>query len=101
MDMEYQNRLLMVKFGFSIRSFTALVLSTVIIFLEFLVHGFIMVLIIWYLVQSYTQYIPLSVSELDSWLQTPSIYVFDCSAAGMIVNAFTEVCNAWLVHRQA
>ena len=78
-----------------------LVLSTVIIFLESLVHGFIMVLIMWYLVQSYTQYIPLSVSELDSCLQTPSIYVFDCSAAGMIVNAFTEVCNAWLVHRQA
>eukprot|EP00268_Persea_americana_P021851 TRINITY_DN2174_c0_g1_i2.p1 TRINITY_DN2174_c0_g1~~TRINITY_DN2174_c0_g1_i2.p1 ORF type:complete len:661 (-),score=114.75 TRINITY_DN2174_c0_g1_i2:3073-5055(-) len=45
---------------------------------------------IWVFNKSYTQYIPLSVSELDSWLQTPSIYVFDCSAAGMIVNAFTE-----------
>lgn len=43
------------------------------------------------LVQSYTQYIPLPISELDSWLKTPSIYVFDCSAAGMIVNAFVEV----------
>ncbi|XXG39915.1 hypothetical protein AAC387_Pa01g0756 [Persea americana] len=45
---------------------------------------------IWVFNKSYTQYIPLSVSELDSCLQTPSIYVFDCSAAGMIVNAFTE-----------
>lgn len=45
---------------------------------------------IWVFNKSYTQYIPLPVSDLDSWLQTPSIYVFDCSAAGMIVNAFTE-----------
>lgn len=41
--------------------------------------------------QSYTQYIPLPISELDSWLKTPSIYVFDCSAARMILNAFAEV----------
>ncbi|KAK1354595.1 hypothetical protein POM88_047851 [Heracleum sosnowskyi] len=41
--------------------------------------------------RSYTQYIPLAISELDSWLKTPSIYVFDCSAAGMIVNAFIEL----------
>lgn len=43
------------------------------------------------LVQSYTQYIPLPIGELDSWLRTPSIYVFDCSAAGMIVDAFEKV----------
>ncbi|THG11322.1 hypothetical protein TEA_004285 [Camellia sinensis var. sinensis] len=43
---------------------------------------------------SYTQYIPLPISDLDSWLKTPSIYVFDCSAAGMIVNAFVEVFNS-------
>lgn len=41
--------------------------------------------------QSYTQYIPLPVGDLDSWLKTPSIYVFDCSAAGRIVKAFNEV----------
>ncbi|XP_062086177.1 uncharacterized protein LOC133792287 [Humulus lupulus] len=34
--------------------------------------------------KSYTQYIPLPISDLDSWLKTPSIYVFDCSAAGGI-----------------
>lgn len=44
-----------------------------------------------HLVQSYTQYIPLPINELDSWLKTPSIYVIDCSAAGMIVNFFIEV----------
>uniref|UniRef100_A0A0D6QVD8 Raptor N-terminal CASPase-like domain-containing protein n=1 Tax=Araucaria cunninghamii TaxID=56994 RepID=A0A0D6QVD8_ARACU len=45
---------------------------------------------IWLFNKSYTQYIPLSVYELESWLGSPSIYVFDCSAAGMIVNAFLE-----------
>lgn len=46
---------------------------------------------IWVFNKSYTQYIPLPVNELDSWLKTPSIYVFDCSAAGLIVNAFIEL----------
>nr|GFC65910.1 regulatory-associated protein of TOR 1-like [Tanacetum cinerariifolium] len=46
---------------------------------------------IWFFNRSYTQYIPLPISDLDSWLKTPSIYVFDCSAAGMIVNSFIEV----------
>ncbi|XP_024982076.1 regulatory-associated protein of TOR 1 isoform X2 [Cynara cardunculus var. scolymus] len=45
---------------------------------------------IWFFNRSYTQYIPLPISDLDSWLKTPSIYVFDCSAAGMIINAFIE-----------
>ncbi|XP_057866862.1 regulatory-associated protein of TOR 1 isoform X1 [Cryptomeria japonica] len=45
---------------------------------------------IWLFNKNYTQYIPLSVYELESWLGTPSIYVFDCSAAGVIVNAFVE-----------
>lgn len=45
---------------------------------------------IWVFNKSYTQYIPLPISDLDSWLKTPSIYVFDCSAAGMIVSAFLE-----------
>ncbi|KAK4478407.1 hypothetical protein RD792_013876 [Penstemon davidsonii] len=46
---------------------------------------------IWLYNKSYTQYIPLKASDLDSWLQTPSIYVFDCSAAGLIVSAFIEL----------
>ncbi|KAG5582222.1 hypothetical protein H5410_052849, partial [Solanum commersonii] len=48
---------------------------------------------IWLFNKSYTQYIPLRISDLDSWLKTPSIYVFDCSAAGVIVNAFIELQN--------
>ncbi|KAL7169522.1 hypothetical protein ACSBR2_034536 [Camellia fascicularis] len=46
---------------------------------------------IWLFNKSYTQYIPLPISDLDSWLKTPSIYVFDCSAAGMIVNSFVQL----------
>ncbi|XP_057971698.1 regulatory-associated protein of TOR 1 isoform X2 [Malania oleifera] len=46
---------------------------------------------IWVYNKSYTQYIPLPIKDLDSWLKTPSIYVFDCSAAGMIVNAFMRL----------
>ncbi|KAK8619393.1 hypothetical protein V6N13_133355 [Hibiscus sabdariffa] len=49
---------------------------------------------IWLFNKSYTQYIPLPISDLDSWLSTPSIYVFDCSAAGMIVNAFIELLDS-------
>ncbi|KAG0566271.1 hypothetical protein M758_7G048400 [Ceratodon purpureus] len=45
---------------------------------------------LWLFNKNFTQYIPLSVYELESWLGNPSIYVLDCSAAGMIVNAFCE-----------
>ncbi|XP_061357786.1 regulatory-associated protein of TOR 1-like isoform X2 [Gastrolobium bilobum] len=44
---------------------------------------------IWVFNKSYTQYIPLPISDLDSWLKTPSIYVFDCSAAGMILHEWS------------
>lgn len=36
----------------------------------------------------YTQYIPLSMYELQTWLGTPCIYVLDCSASGLIINNF-------------
>ena len=43
---------------------------------------------IWVFNKSYTQYIPMSIYDLQSWLGTPCIFVFDCSAAGLIVNSF-------------
>ncbi|AES79768.2 putative transcription factor WD40-like family [Medicago truncatula] len=46
---------------------------------------------LWVFNKSYTQYIPLPLNDLDSWLKTPSIYVFDCSAAGKVVNAFIQL----------
>lgn len=36
-------------------------------------------------VQNFTQYIPLSIYDLHLWMASPSIYVFDCSSAGSIV----------------
>jgi len=38
--------------------------------------------------QSYTQYIPLSIYDLQTWMGSPSIYVYDCSHAGIIVEQF-------------
>lgn len=76
----------MVKSGYTIRWVLLCFLSTVsMFFLSVISHLFILC------VQNFTQYIPLPVSELDSWLKTPAIYVFDCSAARLIVNAFAEV----------
>ncbi|RKP25316.1 raptor N-terminal caspase like domain-containing protein, partial [Syncephalis pseudoplumigaleata] len=43
---------------------------------------------IWVFNKAYTQYIPVSLYDLQSWLGSPCIYVYDCSAAGNIVAAF-------------
>jgi regulator-associated protein of mTOR len=43
---------------------------------------------VWVFNSKYTQYIPLSVYDLQSWLGNPSIYVLDCNAAGMIIDSF-------------
>ena len=40
--------------------------------------------------QSYTQYIPLSVYDLQTWMGSPSIYVYDCSNAGIIIELFRQ-----------
>lgn len=45
---------------------------------------------IWVFNKSYTQYIPLLVYDLQSWVGTPSIYVFDCSAAGVLLSHFSS-----------
>ncbi|CAK4081189.1 unnamed protein product [Aphanomyces euteiches] len=43
---------------------------------------------IWVFNKTFTQYIPLLVYELQVWVGTPSIYVFDCSAAGILLQHF-------------
>ncbi|XP_059163901.1 regulatory-associated protein of mTOR-like isoform X2 [Physella acuta] len=43
---------------------------------------------IWVFNKSYTQYIPLSLYDLQVWMGSPSIYVFDCSNAGIIIDLF-------------
>ncbi|KAL8576686.1 hypothetical protein ACOMHN_025161 [Nucella lapillus] len=45
---------------------------------------------IWVFNKTYTQYIPLSLYDLQTWLGHPSIYVFDCSNAGVIAESFNS-----------
>ena len=48
---------------------------------------------VWVFNKSYTQYIPLSVYDLQQWTGNPAIYVFDCSGAGLVVNAFLQMAE--------
>lgn len=43
---------------------------------------------LWVFNKNYTQYIPVSLYDLQSWLAAPTIFVWDCSEAGNIVNNF-------------
>ncbi|CAF1277418.1 unnamed protein product, partial [Didymodactylos carnosus] len=45
---------------------------------------------IWVFNKNFTQYIPLSLYDLQKWMGSPSIYVFDCSNAAIIVNLFVK-----------
>lgn len=45
---------------------------------------------IWVFNRSYTQYIPLSMYDLQQWMGAPSIYVYDCSSAGLILESFNK-----------
>ncbi len=43
---------------------------------------------IWVFNRNYTQYIPVSLYDLQAWLGAPSLYVYDCSHAGNIIANF-------------
>lgn len=45
---------------------------------------------VWCFNRSYTQYIPISLYELQEWVGAPGLWVWDCSAAGGIINGFLE-----------
>ncbi|KAI9182929.1 Target of rapamycin complex 1 subunit kog1 [Blastocladiella emersonii ATCC 22665] len=45
---------------------------------------------LWVFNKTYTQYIPVSVYDLQTWLGAPAIFVWDCSAAGNILLAFNQ-----------
>ena len=45
---------------------------------------------IWVFNKSYTQYIPLSIYDLQNWVGIPAIYIFDCSVAGQILLSFRQ-----------
>jgi regulator-associated protein of mTOR len=45
---------------------------------------------IWVFNRDYTQYLPLSVYDLQTWMGANSVYVYDCSAAGEIIKNFND-----------
>lgn len=48
---------------------------------------------IWVFNKNYTQYIPLSVYDLQTWMGSPSVFVYDCSNAGVILENFNQFCK--------
>ena len=46
---------------------------------------------IWVFNKNYTQYIPISLMDLQSWVGAPTIFVFDCADAGLIVKNFNKL----------
>lgn len=59
---------------------------------------------LWVFNKNYTQYIPVPVSDLQTWLGSPCIYVYDCSGAGNMLSAFNRFAeqrdNAAEAYRQ-
>lgn len=45
---------------------------------------------IWVFNRGYTQYIPISLYDLQTWLGAPVIFVYDCNSAGNIVHNFKK-----------
>ncbi|KII94228.1 hypothetical protein PLICRDRAFT_101175 [Plicaturopsis crispa FD-325 SS-3] len=45
---------------------------------------------LWCFNKTYTQYIPVSLMEVQSWLGSPGVYVWDCSGAGHLLHNFTQ-----------
>ncbi|KAF7307461.1 Mip1 [Mycena indigotica] len=43
---------------------------------------------LWCFNRGYTQYIPVSLSEIQEWLRSPTIYIWDCSGAGHLLSNF-------------
>ncbi|KAJ7292684.1 hypothetical protein C8J57DRAFT_1160952 [Mycena rebaudengoi] len=43
---------------------------------------------LWCFNRNYTQYIPVSLQEVQNWLGSPGIYIWDCSAAGHLLHNF-------------
>ena len=43
---------------------------------------------LWCFNRHYTQYIPVSIQEVQGWLGSPGVYIWDCSAAGLLLQNF-------------
>jgi regulatory associated protein of mTOR len=45
---------------------------------------------LWVFNRNYTQYIPISLYDLQTWVSGPSLFVWDCSEAGIIIQNFLK-----------
>eukprot|EP01035_Chromulina_nebulosa_P018908 gene18908-24711_t len=45
---------------------------------------------IWLFGRHYTHYLPVSIHEVHSWLSYPTVYLFDCSAAGVLISQLLD-----------
>ncbi|KAI9708918.1 MAG: hypothetical protein M1820_003612 [Bogoriella megaspora] len=45
---------------------------------------------IWVFNRNYTQYIPISLFDLQIWIGAPSLFVYDCAEAGLIIKNFNK-----------
>ncbi|KAK7206088.1 raptor N-terminal caspase like domain-containing protein [Myxozyma melibiosi] len=52
---------------------------------------------IWVFNKGYTQYIPVSIMDLQTWLGAPCLFVYDCHAAGNIVKNFNRFVEQRIV----
>ncbi|PJF18768.1 Regulatory associated protein of TOR domain-containing protein [Paramicrosporidium saccamoebae] len=48
---------------------------------------------LWVFNKQFTQYIPVAVSEIVQWIETPALIVLDCSAAGNIYNVCRRLAD--------
>lgn len=48
---------------------------------------------LWCFNRNYTQYIPVALQEIQSWLRSPCIFIWDCSAAGNLLVNFVKVAK--------
>ncbi len=48
---------------------------------------------LWCFNADYTQYIPVSLQEVQGWIGSPGVFIWDCSAAGNLLNSFTTMAE--------
>ncbi|KIY73326.1 WD40 repeat-like protein [Cylindrobasidium torrendii FP15055 ss-10] len=48
---------------------------------------------LWCFNRNYTQYIPVGLYEIQTWLGSPGVYIWDCSAAGNLVQNFNIIAE--------
>lgn len=43
---------------------------------------------LWVFNKNFTQYLPASIYDIQTWVGSPTIFVYDCSGAGVVVDCF-------------